>query len=188
MLKSSISGERLCEEGKPPTLQQNGALKQVQVQSNLPNKTKPASVSVSALHQKLPNSPCDASWLPHSLCFSSRKAVGALRLLAPRSLMVWWSSELCAPLRRGQRPHLLAMPTSGAPATAASRPSRSRQTSSLLAGGGTRRSTGVRYWFKWKEFARLISAVSPVWHGLAFHRLHLFNGGGRVLRFFLFFF
>lgn len=57
----------------------------------------------------------------------------------------------------------------------------SRQTSSLLAGGGTRSNTGVRHWFKWKEFGQLISAVSPVWHWLAFHRLHLLNGGGRCV-------
>lgn len=174
MLKSRISGERLREEGKPPTLKQNDALKQ--------NKTKqtPRAYQWAHYNSKLPNSPCDASWLPHS----GVSPPGKLSALSDSSpLALWWCDGALssATLRRGQRPHLLAMPTSGAPATAASRPSPSRHTSSLLAGGGTRRNTGVRYWFKWKEFGQLISAVSPVWHWLAFHRLHLFNGGGRCV-------
>lgn len=72
--------------------------------------------------------------------------------------------ELCAPLRSAEASDPTYSPCP--PQEHLRRPRLvrlgSRQTSSLLAGGGTRSNTGVRYWFKWKEFGQLISAVSPV--------------------------
>lgn len=136
---------------------------QTSTASNLRNKTKPRERVSKRITPEASKLTMRCVVTPALLCFSSRKAVGALRLLTPRSLMVWWSSELrYAPQRPATPPTRHAHLRSTCDGRVSS-VSEAVTRPVCWPGGGTRRNTGVRYWFKWKEFGQLISAVSPVW-------------------------